>query len=1094
MGIFHSLQGAAKRLLALSALSLASMPVYAVPIQPEVPIFIDQQLQSCFDEEVSAHGWTATEQVNKLECSDRGIESVEGIQELVNLVELNLSENRIDYLPSLNLLQQLKSLNFNHNRLTDIHGLQGLIGLTQLNLSGNRQLDPVQVKELIQGNRGLTHIGVGHIAMGDLAWLTSWDFDLQELDVSYTGIKDLPPIHESLNFRVLRAAGNKLHHVWLDSLQSIEIVDLSHNRLTDLHGLQELTGLTQLNLTGNRQLDPLRVNELIQGNPGLTHIGVGHIAMGDLGWLSWWDFDLQDLDISYTGINYLPSMERYPNLRVLRAAGNQLDFASLDNPSNETLDLKILDLSHNYLSDIHGSKGLTGLTQLNLTGNRQLEPFRVKELIQNNPGLTHIGVGHITMGDLGWLSWLDFDLQELDVSYTGIKNLPPMYGYPNLQVLRAAGNQLDYVSLDNPWNETPDLKILDLSHNRLTDTYDLQGLAGLSQLNLTGNRQLELIQIKALIQNNPGLTHIGVGHIAMGDLGWLSSWDFDLQELDVSYTGINDLPWMDSYPNLRVLRAAGNQLQDVWFDASQPIEVIDVSHNRLTDIHGLQGLTGLAQLNLTGNRQLDPIQVKELIQNNPRLTHIGVGHIAMGDLGWLSWDYDLQELDVSYTGINDLPPLYGSPNLRVVRAAGNQLQYVWLDSLQPIEIVDFSHNRLTDIHGLQGLSGLTQLNLTGNRQLDPIQVKELIQNNPRLTHIGVGHIAMGDLDWLLLTGHIGRYNLNELDVSYTGVEHLWLTGHPNLRVLRAAGNGLRSFSLGSLSSLEIVDLSFNQLASISGLEGQRGLTQLNLSGNARLARFEVSEIKELIQSNPRLTHIGLSHIAMDYLGWLPWDFDLQELDVSYTGIKDLPPMHVYPNLQVVRAAGNQLRYASLDSSQPLEVIDLSHNRLTDLHGLQGQVGLTQLNLTGNRQLDPLAVRVLIEQNPGLTHIGVGGIAMGDLSWLPARGYYGEYDLQALDIRYTGHAFDLNPLVEYSNLKILMAGGNQLQDIWALSYLQQLEMLDLSHNDIQFVLNLSELVGLTSLDLRGNQNIKCSELDELVTRLSTEVVSRPQNCI
>ena len=1020
------------RLLIQLALTISCFSAFADPIQPGDPVLSDQQFQACLDEALITNGWTTTEEVVSLSCGDRGIEFLGGVESLINLNQLDLSDNQ----------------------LLDAHPLQMLNELTQLNLNGNSQLQAQQVRSILQNNLRLTHIGVGHIAMGDLSWLPPvgpmGEYDLVELDISYTGqFFDLGPLNQYPNLQVLKAAGNQIEFpTALDELRQLSVLDLSDNQLIDVFPLQLLNELTQLNLSGNSQLQAEQVRSIIQNNQGLTHIGVSHIAMGDLSWLPpvgpLGEYDLIDLDISYTGQLFdLGPLSQYPNLQVLKMAGNQIEYPSTFEVLTQ---LSVLDLSDNQLMDVYPLQVLNELTQLNLSGNHQLQAGQVQSIIQNNPGLTHIGVSHIAMGDLSWLPQMgpsgEYDLIDLDISYTGrLIDLGPLNQYSNLQVLKAAGNQTELLAalgeltqlsvLDLSDNllidvftlqmlgELTQLRVLDLSDNQLIDAHPLQMMNELTQLNLSGNSQLQAQQVRSIIQNNLRLTHIGVGHIAMGDLSWLPPvgplGEYDLLELDISYTGqFFDLAPLNQYRNLQVLKAAGNQIEfPTALDELTQLSVLDLSDNQLVDAYPLQILNELTQLNLSGNSQLQAEQVRSIIQNNPGLTHVGVGHIAMGDLSWLPpvgplGEYDLIDLDISYTGqLFDLGALNQYPNLQVLKAAGNQIEFpTALDELRQLSVLDLSDNQLMDVYPLQMLNELTQLNLSGNSQLQAPGVQNVIQNNPKLSYIGVGHIAMGDLSWLPPVGPSGEYDLVELDISDTGqlIDLGPLTQYPNLEVLKAAGNQTELLAgLGELTQLRVLDLSDNLLIDVFTLQMLGELTQLR-------------------------------------------------------------------------------------------VLDLSDNQLIDAHPLQMMNELTQLNLSGNSQLQAQQVRSIIQNNPRLTHIGVGHIAMGDLSWLPPVGPSGEYDLIDLDISYTGQLFDLSPLNQYPNLQVLKVAGNQIEYLSTFDVLTQLSVLDLSNNQLMDVYPLQMSTQLTFLDLRGNNHLSCEQLDALEAQLPETILVKPESCI
>ena len=516
MSDFFSLRRGIARFFVAAALFLAVLPVSAIPLPPGASLFTDPQLQACFDELASANGWTMTEDVTSLRCPDRSIAALDGLELFTNLLELDVSGNRIVSAHPIDLLPQLELLDLSDNRLADALPLLSLQNLKHLHLSGNGRLQAFNVQSVIQGNPGLTHIGVAGIAMGDLSWLPFpgpyGEHDLQELDVSNTGVfPDLAPVVPYINLRVLRAAGNQIvSAAYMDLLPQLEVLDLGDNQLVDVIPLQALQNLTQLRLSGNGGLQALEVQSVIQGNPGLTHIGVAGIAMGDLSWLPfpgpYGEHDLQELDVSDTGaIPDLAPVVPYINLRVLRAAGNQLASAA---PLDLLPQLEVLDLSGNRLNDIEPLKTLGNLRELDLSGNEPADPLAtgvdlvsVNQVIAMNPGLVRVGVGGVPIGQLQQLAVFDptngisDNLLELDVSDTGIADLVFVGGLPRLQVLNASGNQLVDAQ---PLVELQQLKVIDLRSNDIRVVLPLVDVVSLALLDLRGNNNIQCADLDAL--------------------------------------------------------------------------------------------------------------------------------------------------------------------------------------------------------------------------------------------------------------------------------------------------------------------------------------------------------------------------------------------------------------------------------------------------------------------------------------------------------------------------------------------------------------------------------------------------------------------
>ena len=76
----------------------ASLVLVSKSFAAPIPVLPDPALNTCLTEHVSAHSWTTAEEVTILNCVDRDVETLVGIEALVNLLELIVSGNKISIL------------------------------------------------------------------------------------------------------------------------------------------------------------------------------------------------------------------------------------------------------------------------------------------------------------------------------------------------------------------------------------------------------------------------------------------------------------------------------------------------------------------------------------------------------------------------------------------------------------------------------------------------------------------------------------------------------------------------------------------------------------------------------------------------------------------------------------------------------------------------------------------------------------------------------------------------------------------------------------------------------------------------------------
>lgn len=107
----------------------------------------DPGLQACINQRLSNDSVSLTS-ITLLACPNAGISTLEGLQKLENLEQLDLSENRISNLSPLVSLLKLRLLNLPNNEINDIGPLQSLPVLRFVSLQGNPRIPCRQLEEL----------------------------------------------------------------------------------------------------------------------------------------------------------------------------------------------------------------------------------------------------------------------------------------------------------------------------------------------------------------------------------------------------------------------------------------------------------------------------------------------------------------------------------------------------------------------------------------------------------------------------------------------------------------------------------------------------------------------------------------------------------------------------------------------------------------------------------------------------------------------------------------------------------------------------------------------------------------------------------
>ena len=100
----------------------------------------DQGLRECLQQTIKDRGVTEPQQLDILDCSSAGIQSLEGISVFTGLIAARFSDNEIRNLVELGAMDSIEVLYLDDNEIIDPVPLYRLPALRELELSGNAAL------------------------------------------------------------------------------------------------------------------------------------------------------------------------------------------------------------------------------------------------------------------------------------------------------------------------------------------------------------------------------------------------------------------------------------------------------------------------------------------------------------------------------------------------------------------------------------------------------------------------------------------------------------------------------------------------------------------------------------------------------------------------------------------------------------------------------------------------------------------------------------------------------------------------------------------------------------------------------------------
>ncbi|XP_063226651.1 protein artichoke [Bacillus rossius redtenbacheri] len=455
-----------------------------------------------------------------------------------SLRDLRLGQNQLAAVSGDPLaLPELRSLDLSGNHLTEVSAgaFTRVPSLAHLNLSGNPQLGAIP--------SSLLH-GVPRLA---------------RLDLSHTGLRAFTPdilMHcQALQRVSLR--GNAIQEIaenTFKNLRNLTSIDLSYNNIANIRtgAFSGLQNIKRVSLRGNRlsafKGEYFRFTRGSDGKLGTT---------------------LEELDLSLNELSYLfPSSFRvHPRLRRLIVSDNEFSFFPAELIASLQY-LEYVDLSGNALKAVEDLDfgRLPRLRTLHLARN-QIESLS-ESAFHNSTQLQILNLGDNKLDRLGERTFEGLArIEMLDLSNNQLSELPDsIFERTKIQMLEninLSGNKFEVAPLKSLQRQYFFLSLVDLSRNNLKDIPPEDSImVNIKRLDLSFNPLTE--EAVNTVLNEPKT----------------------VRELNLASTGISKITQLET-PFLRHLNLSHNaitELSDRAFERPTLLEVLDVSHNQLSEM------------------------------------------------------------------------------------------------------------------------------------------------------------------------------------------------------------------------------------------------------------------------------------------------------------------------------------------------------------------------------------------------------------------------------------------------------------------------------------------------------------------------------
>jgi Leucine-rich repeat (LRR) protein len=490
------------------------------------------------------------------------------------LISLNLSGNNVVSIPSSNL-QKLSVLSLKNNNLREPPSLESLVNLSDLDLSENQlQLAPPKLSKLLKLKKINLSFNEFKVWPSELNALKS----IEEIDISFNNISfDYGDTRKSMDLsNVLSPRGGKSSNQRQSSFFSTRdsIRDSLSTSLSELQSKisfnnssekpQKKTNISKslkiLNISSNGiMIFPVVLLEL----ENLETLDISSNNIGDIPTKLTELANLTELNISNCGIIKFPRNLSYSKLKKLNLSNNPISsvppviiegieilhinncqFQDISQFIENNKTLKIVNARDNKIADFPSFLGNNMMEKLDLSGNLIED---ITEAIDEFENLTHLDLSknilaniHKNFNSLVKLKYLNLStnqlqflpdecfedfvaMEELDLSDNQFTEIPNVSKLTNLKKLNLENNFLG--SIPKGLNKLINLNQLNLSNNQLNSCKGVFDCLKLTNLKLNGNL----------------LTSLDSGIYKLKNLKMLNLDDNEIQRIPNSIIKLNSL-------------------------------------------------------------------------------------------------------------------------------------------------------------------------------------------------------------------------------------------------------------------------------------------------------------------------------------------------------------------------------------------------------------------------------------------------------------------------------------------------------------------------------------------------------------------------
>ncbi|CAL6078881.1 Conserved_hypothetical protein [Hexamita inflata] len=976
--------------------------------------------------------------------TNQGLNQITGIYQMEQLVELDLSSNKLRDITEIGALKNLQKLYLQNNQISRVIALQELIHLDLLNLQNNKIIfsaplrnlkselklennlimdDKIQNKEKNQKRPEQidyqNFLGPNSTSeqIQELQTITDYNAEMklkyqnavqnESLRVENdTNVNDLGFTHE-LNVKIIQLKNCSNIKMPKTTVNHFKVNDGMITNYSEVRLVQIPTQIVQLsadncnmtNLVGLELLNNLKIIQIVD-NPVTSLepiLGLRQVT---------------SLTVSNSKLNSIAGIKQMKQLVELNLGSNQIrEISELGNLTN----LSKLELQNNDIHRINQLRNLGKLKHVNLSNNKvifsePLNQLKIELQIDNN-----IVTDNITLKN---------------------QQKPQLINYKNFLGPNSTEYQINELSTIVPFDYNYNLQ--------MTQKYS----------SVVKNSELK-------IENDPVLIDFGfTSEIKATNFSILNCKNVKLPPQNVKYFKTTGGALVD-YSEVKLNKVPSQ------------ITALTINGCQLTNVVGIELLKDLKYLNLKDNQ----IVLIEPVKQLPILKQLLLDNNFIHDLNTLTIhpNYTLEWIYYQNAPTDQIIQNYLSDTLSTSNL--NDFKTV----LQPFkaqtdQLIIQYENELKTKYQNQIKNGVLNINDNSNvrdfKFVDQMNIQQLILNN--CSNLRFAHTPT---------------KITSLTVNSSGVSDL--TGIENMKQLQtlilANNSQIRCikpiFSLSQITSLTINN---TIITSIQGIENMKQLQTLTLASNSQISCikpiFSLSQITSVIINNTTITNIvGIENMKQ-----------LKYIDLRDNCIISCEPLKHLFNLQMLFIDNNCVQDLEFITTLPNYKLDwIYYQRTPTAADIQNYQQLSNIGaeFTKHFELKLQKTKELIKTGPEEYEQKMVQKYQNKVSGNRLKI---ESDNELKDFKFV-EKFNITTLYIQScpNVRFWRTPNNimclenvyscGLKSVRGVEKMKQLQTLAFTSNNVVDISCLKELPNLTSLNVYENKIVDFSPVQHLINR-------------